>query len=149
MVMQDNRNIKLEKVKEELNNKDNLKIHFKKDKFKIKYEKQSDKLKDVFNMLVEKCSIFCSNHFDTNTNNGDYRFCGKLNFCLITFVNKRIKIQVLTYNQPLISLQLELKFNNKIHRGNGWYEFYIDDFAQIDEAVRIIKESKKITDNIN
>jgi len=48
-------------------------LNFQKEKFKLLYDKQSDELKYVFQKLIEECSGFCSNHFDTNTDVGDYR----------------------------------------------------------------------------
>lgn len=124
-------------------------LNFQKDKFIALYNKQSDNLKCIFQKLIEECSEFCNNHFDTNTDGGDYRLKEDLNYCLITFRKASIRIQVLTYKQPLASEEIDLYFNNKIHRGNGWYEFYISDLNQVKEAARLIKESKSIVCNMN
>lgn len=125
----------------------NLIINFKKDSFKALYNKQSNEIKHVFEKLIEECSRFCNNHFDTKTRGGDYRLKENINYCLMTFKKASIRIQVLTYKQPLISEELDLHFDGKIHRGSGWHEFYISDLSEVKEAVRLIQCSKNIVCN--
>lgn len=139
----------VEKISEMKDSKlNNSILNFQKDKFTLLYNKQSDNLKAVFQKLIEECSEFCNNHFDTNTDGGDYRLREELNYCLMTFKKKSIRIQVLTYRKPLISEEIDLYFNDKIHRGSGWYEFYINDLNQVKEAGRLIEKSKNIVSNM-
>lgn len=115
-----------------------------KTKFRTQYEKKTFKLKYIFYKLVKECSEFCGEHRVTDTKNGDYRFDNGINFCLLTFSGDSIKIEVLTYGENLNSDEMKLKFDGKIHRGRGWYVFYINNLEQVDEAVRLIKLSSKI-----
>ena len=111
-------------------------------KFQEKYLKLNETNKLLLQMLIKKCSLFCSEHFATNT--PDYRFASKVNFCLVTLLVKeqKIRIHIRTDGLLLTSSILDIKkLPNHHYNGKEWVEVIVSDNSQIDEAVRLIKQA--------
>lgn len=111
-------------------------------KFQSKYLKLNETSKLLLQTLIKKCGQFCSEHFATNT--PDYRFANKVNFCLITLLVKeqKIRIHIRTDGLLLSSSILQIKkLPNHHYNGKEWVEIIISDNSQVDEAVRLIKQT--------
>ncbi|HOM01839.1 MAG TPA: hypothetical protein PLH43_03295 [Acetivibrio sp.] len=116
--------------------------HFEAEKFQAKYLQLNEAKKLLLLTLIKKCGQFCPEHFATNT--PDYRFKNKVNFCLITLLIKeqKIRIHIRTDGLRLSSSVLQIKeLPNHNYSGDEWVEIIVDDNLQVDEAVRLIKET--------
>jgi len=111
-------------------------------KFQEKYLKLNENNKLLLQTLIKKCAQFCLEHFATNM--PDYRLANKVNFCLITLLVKeqKIRIHIRTDGLLLSSSILNIKkLPNHHYNGKEWIEIIIYDSSQVDEAVRLIKQT--------
>lgn len=111
-------------------------------KFQEKYLKLNETNKLLLQTLIKKCGQFCSEHFATNT--PDYRFANKVNFCLITLLVKeqKIRIHIRTDGLLLSSSTINIKkLSNHHYNGKEWVEIIVSNNSQVDEAVRLIRQT--------
>ena len=114
-------------------------------KFEAKFNKMSTHLQEVFTELIIKCSKFCSKCFPTNT--PDFRLQKSFNFCLINFVNSKVRIHIRTDGLKLESELLTIRpLPNHHYNGWEWVEVAIDKECEVDEAVMLIEKAFRHSD---
>lgn len=109
-------------------------------KFRIQYEKASDELKTLFDGLIEKVNEIGILNLSTDT--PDYRLRNKVNFCLITFLQKEnaLKIHLRTDGLKLHSDIIEVReLEKNYHNGKEWVEIKLRECNEINEVVGLIE----------
>ncbi|ODM26643.1 hypothetical protein A7W90_10675 [Clostridium sp. Bc-iso-3] len=112
------------------------------EKFQAKYVQLNQANRLLLLTLIKKCGQFCAEHFATNT--PDYRFKNKVNFCLITLLvrEQKIRIHIRTDGLRLSSSILPInRLPKHNYNGKEWVEIIVGDNSQVDEAVRLIKQT--------